>query len=252
MPTVFVVLVVVKEKYGMTVFENGHKSCWIKNDDWIFGFTIFQNLGLILHCFVIIYSCCKSKKYTKSEPTKCYHSNIMKNYSTFISIYVLLWIPSIVYGVSRIAIDNKKIIYWMLIAQSGFIYSTGLANGIIWYNNKGTDPRSHKLVKINFTKSPPLLSKNMDRMGINASKIVPFTFNRLSGVNPISNINKETTSSLPLDYDPASKIGPRSMYNHDDDTPTMMLIDNTVNQHSCNITSTAVTQDDHKEQTRIF
>ena len=244
----------VKDKYGEIELENGYISCFITNDDWLFGITVFQDLGLVLHCFVIVYSCCKNKKFNAPEPIKCYHNNIMKNYSKFIGIYVLLWIPSMVYGILiKITNDKKKMLFWMEIFQKGFIISTGLANGLIWYNNKGTDPRSDKLIKIDFKKSPPILNKNKDRIGINNSGIITFTCKPLSGVNTKSNINTDTTTpSKPLDYDPASKIGPRSMYNGDDDTPTMMLIDNTVNEYQYKLTSTTVTQDDHKQETRLF
>ena len=139
----------------------------------------------------------------------------------------------------------------MLVLTVGCMISTGLANGIIWCTNKGNYETPTRLTINN--DSPTMLNKNEKRIGINSSKIVTNTFNALSGINIESNMNTETvTSSLPLDYDPASKIGPRSMYNGDDDTPTMMLIDNTVNEYKYDITSENVTKDGHGQETALL
>ena len=231
-------LVIIKKQYGSFIIGNRYLTCWIKTNDWKLGISIymFQYIGLILHCCIIVYSCCVKRKY----------GNIMKNYFRFIVIYVILWIPAMIYGILTLIIGSARIPFGMIVLTISFMLSTGLANGIIWCTNKGTYETPTKLIINN--ESPTILNKNENRIGINSSKIVTNTFNALSGINIESNMNTETvTSSLPLDYDPASKIGPRSMYNGDDDTPTMMLIDNTVNEYKYDITSENVTKDDQQE-----
>ena len=245
---IFVVFVIINKQYGSHFAENVYIDCWMKNDYWKFGITMFIDLGLILHCFVIIYSCYDNYNYQKEtfnigQTIKSYQRNIMKNYYKFIAIYVILWIPAMVLGILDVTIGANKIPFWMKISESGFIIFTGIANGIIWHTNKGTYATSKKLINIINQKSPTILIKNEKRICINNSKIETNTFKALSGINIDSNMNTETiTSSKPLDYDPASKIGPRSMYNCDDYTPTMMLIDNTVNEYKYDITSVIVSE----------
>ena len=245
------ILVILNKQYGSHFVGNGHFDCWIKDDSWVFSVTMFQDLGFILHCFVIMYSCCEKKNNDAARSIKCYRRNIMKNYIKFIGIYVILWIPNMVSGIFDVIVDGDQLPFLVTVLELSFLLSTGIANGIIWHTNKGTYPNTTKLI-IN-KKSPTVLNINEKRIGINNSRIITFTFKPFSDINKKSNINTETqTSSLPLDYDPASKIGPRSMYNGDDDTPSMMLIDNTVNQCNYDITSVIVTEDGDPNETRLF
>ena len=232
------VLVILYKQYKSYFNEDGYFDCWIQNHFWRFSVGVFQYIGVILHCFVIIYSSCDQKQYTNTDPLKCYQRNIIKNYFKFIAIYVVLWTPYMVVAILDLSKDTVKIPFWVRILCSGFIISTGLANGIIWHTNKGTYQRSKSIInKI----SPNVLNKNEKRIGINNSRIITFKTNPLSEINTITNITTQTPTK-PSDHDPASKIGARSMYNHGDDTPTMMLIENTVNEYKY-ITSASASQE---------
>ena len=218
--------------YGAILIENKYFDCWLTNNAWKFGIAIFQYLGFILHCFIIIYSCVKNGQYGNRESMQCYRRSIMTNYFRFIAIYVILWTPAMVVGILDLIIGGDRIPFWMKVLTDGSMISTGTANGILWYINKKNYQKPNKLIKIT-NKSQPILNETQKRIGINSSYL---------GLNTQTMITTETiTPTKPSDYDPASKIGPRSMYNHYDDTPTMMLIDNTVNQYKCDITSMKIT-----------
>ena len=167
----------------------------------------------------------------------------MTRYFKFIAIYVVLWIPYMLLGILDVIIGFDKVSLSLMFVAQSFMILTGTANGIMWFINERKHQTSIQLIHTNKdTKSQHILNKNQRRIGINSSKMITFT-------DP----NQEAeTSTKPLDYDPVSKIGPRSMYNGDDDTPTMMLIDNTVNEYKYELTSTTVTQDGYKQETRLF
>ena len=236
-------LVIQQKHYGWSYSnEFGYLSCWINDDFWRFGGITFQYLVVILHCIFIIYICWKKKKYSNTQSLKYYHRNISKNYFKFITIYVILWIPYMAFGIWILSTGQKKAPLWVIVFTLAFLISSGTANAILWNSNRIASPAAIKLIGTNHgTKSIPVLNKNQKRIGINTSKMITCTQAN----------TKIKTSSLPLDYDPASKIGPRSMYNGDDDTPSMMLIDNTVNEYKYDITSTIVTPDG-QHQTGLF
>ena len=195
-------------------FDNGFFDYWITNASFSFSITMLCYFGFILHC---------------KRNTRClisYHANIMKNYFKFIPIYVLSWIPYMVWGIIDVAFGSNGISFWIVVLAVAFLISSGIANAIMWYITNTRYQGSTKFLNNNI-KSQYIINKNENRIGINSSKMSTFAETTVETVAP----------TKPSDYNPASKIGPRSMYNHDDDTPTMMLIDNTVNEYKYDITS---------------